>query len=132
MLPLPDGDPAFGLVDDVPARGESGVPVRGRDTDPHGEVVDGEVPRAVNGAGAHDVEPLASLVEDATPLALGEGHVRLVLELEDRPPLVVVADPALEGHEAAGRGRLEGAVAGCGVDGLAGDPEHLNPPTSVR
>ncbi len=58
--------------------------MRRRDADPHGEVADGEPPRAVDGLDGLDLEPLDGLSKD--PLALRHHEARRrELAAEGRP-----------------------------------------------
>src|SRR5579871_1695803 len=120
VLLLPDRHPVLDLVDDEAAGGEGLATVRAADADPHRELAEAERTDAVHAARAAHAEAAHGLGDDPFAFLDRELGVGLVLEALDREALVVVADPALEGREAAAgrilerapqRGGLERAVA---------------------
>ncbi len=64
VLLFPDRDAALGLIDDVLASVERGPTMDRRHADPHGNLPDGEIARAMDAPGIEDLKLSPRLGED--------------------------------------------------------------------
>lgn len=109
----------------------------GRHADDNRKTADLDRTGPVNGGGLQDLEAFPRFADNALPLLFREGDVGLILEVINRPALVVIANPALEGGEAA-RGRIENRLAerrvikGCVLDPEGHDQSPLRLSTGDR
>ena len=91
---FPDRQPPLDLIDHIPAGGKSGVPVSRAHTDPHRGVANLQIPRPVNTGHRIDGVALSGLLENALSLGDGQRWIGAVVQLLDRPPVMVIAHTA--------------------------------------
>ena len=136
MFLFPDGDPRLYFVDDVSAGVEGGVPVGGGNADDDGETTDSDLSDAVDAGRVEDFEAFPGLRENALTFLFRERCVGFVFEVIHAATFVMVADPAFERAEAAGRGIENGVAEGLGVEGgglnVKGHEDGANPRRRVE
>ena len=91
---FPDRQPPLHLIDHIPAGGKSGVPVSRAHTDPHRRVANLQIPGPVDAGNRIDGVALSGLFENALSLCDGQRWVGAVVQLLDRPPVMVIAHTA--------------------------------------
>ena len=106
----------FDFIDDVTARAERFVAVRGAHAHPHGHVAQVQRAHAMHTGGARDAEPRNRFLHDARAFFLGELGKGFVFQARDGQALVVVAHPAFEGRETAAGHVAHFALQGCSVE----------------
>ncbi len=116
VLLLPDGNAVFHFIDDVAARAKRLVAVARARAHPHRHIADPEIANAVHAGRALDAEALDRLGYDPLAFLHRQRLERLVLQVPNLVPFVVIAHPAFERRiPAALRIRELGAKRG-GVD----------------
>ncbi len=123
-LLLPDRRPRLDRLDPVPAGGERLLAVGRGDRHDDGYVADAEAPEAVADQDVGLGVPRGQLPCDPAQLALGHRLVRLVLQVVDDAPLVVVPHHAHEEGEAAVRVAADGRKERGRVDRLSRQEGH--------
>ncbi len=98
------------LIDDVAARAERFVPMRGADADPDGAVAKLQRTHPMHAGGAGDAEALAGFSQNAFTFTHRQRFERLVLETAHCLAFVVIAYPAFESRVATAIGISEGAL----------------------
>jgi len=130
MFFFPDRNPVFDFIDDVSTRIECFAPVGGADAHPNGHV--GEIERAdtMDARGMFNGKTLQCFGKYAVALFDGKGLKGFVLESSDVLALVMIPNPALEAHVAAGAAVEQFPARGLRIDGRLGEAKAHQPPAT--
>ena len=103
VLFLPDRDAMFDFVDDVSTRAECLVAMTRADAYPYRHVADREITDAVYACGVFDAKPRYCFGNNAFAFLHRKRLERLIFQVSDAKPFIVIPDESLEcGIAAAG------------------------------
>jgi|GEM_PF-5866265 hypothetical protein len=121
MFAFPNWDSSLGFIDYV-AAGVEGWAAMGRaDSDPNGDVADGEWTDSMDTCCGFDAESFDRFGDYALAFFFRERFVGGVFESLDSLAFVVVANPAFEGYVGAGGVMEKVGSQGLHFDGIFGD-----------
>src|SRR5690349_14091039 len=127
---LPDRHAMFDFIDDVAARAEGFVAMRGTHADPDGDVGERQRSHAMHARGARDAIPLDGFLHDARAFLLGKLRIRFVFQARDGHAFVVIAHPAFERRETAAGDVPHLALQGCSIERCGTELERFHPPAT--